>query len=174
MIFMTSMLDPKQEDKVTDFTQERIDALNNTIANLERDMVDARAEIIKYQHMVRDEARDHSIMLAMLQHFVTIAIERGNHDMIRDAIEFVYDDTGIEYEDIAEAVERMGICDPDEYCKKNYIVTATVPVEVSISVQAFSHSDAEDMATNEIDMNGLDNYHMDYDIWQAEFYTEEA
>ena len=174
MIFMTSMIDPKQENKVTDFTQERIDALNNTIANLERDMIDARAEIIKYQRMHEDSVRDHEIMMHMLHHLVTVFVERQNEDIVSDALEYAHGSSGYDYEVIAEIVDRLAICDP-ALCEREYTVSVTVPVTVSLSVRATSASEAEERAHDEIDMNGLDNYQMDYSLsYDAEFYTEEA
>lgn len=167
------MIDPKQEVVVTDFTQERINALNNTIANLERNMIDARAEIIKWNRLADDASRDCSIVLAMVQHFVTLAVERGDHTMIRDAVEYAHDDTRLEYDVIAEALDRMGVCDPDEYCKHEFRVQVTVPVSVTVDVVAFNETDAEEIAQNMIDMDGLDDYHMEYDVYyNADFYVE--
>jgi len=159
------MIDPKQENTVTDFNSEHISVLQDKLTA-------ANAEIIKYHRMINDAEYDHQVMLHMLQHFVTIFVERQNEDIIKDALEYAYDATGLDYETIAEIVERLAICDPD-LCKRDYIVTVTVPVTVTLSLAASSASEAEEMAQNEIEMNGLDDYDMEYDIYHnADYDTE--
>ena len=168
MVFLSrkfSMIDPKG-DVVTDMQSEHVEVLEKRLA-------DAQQEIIKYQRMVQDEARDHSIMLPMLQHFTTRLTERGEFEQIQDALQYAYDDTGIDWDDIAEAVDRMGICDPD-LCKREYNVRVTIPVEITVSVQATSYENAESVASDEVEYNGLSDYYMEYDLWNAEYYVEEA
>lgn len=140
---------------------------------VEERLNNAQAEIVKYQRMMQDEARDASIMLAMLHHFVTRCVERGETNSIKYALEFAHDDTGICWDSIAEAVERMGICDPT-LCKQDFNVHITIPVTVSISVQAFDEADAEEQALSELECNGLDNYYMDYNSYDASYEVEEG
>lgn len=131
-------------------------------------------EIQKQHMMMMDDARDASILYAMLSHFVVRAVERGDYDAVKQALEYAYNDTGLDWDIIAEAVERMGVCDP-EFCQREFLVTVTVPVSVSVVVHATSDENAEDEARNEIDSNGLDNYYMEFDLWNnADFYVEES
>lgn len=144
------------------------------VDELQRDMIDARAEIIKYQRMHEDSVRDHEIMMHMLHHLVTVFVERQNESIISDALEYAQGASGIDYEVIAEIVDRLAICDP-ALCEREYTVSVTVPVTVSVSVRATCASEAEERAHDEIDMNGLDNYNMDYSLsYDGEFYAEEV
>lgn len=162
-----SMIDPKGDGSVTDMQSEHTEVLQNRITDLQQ-------EIIKYQRMINDEATDNSIILAMLQHFTTRYSEQGRFDEVQDALEWAHDDTGLDWDVIAEAVDRMGICDP-ELCKRPYRVIVTVPVTVTVEVLATSEVNAEEEAQNEIDSNGLDCYYMEYDLYHsADFEVEES
>ena len=161
------MIDPKQENENMDIVENPINTLNIELNN-------ARAEIIKYERMHNDSYQDHQVMLHMLQHFTMMFVERGQEDIIKDALEYAYDCTTSDWEELAEIVDRLGIADP-ALCQRQYNVTVTVPVEVTVNVFATSPDDAEDRAKEEIDSNGLDNYHMEYDVYySADFDVEEA
>ena len=162
------MIDPKQENEIME------DSLTGTINRLNIELSNARAEILKYERMHNDSYQDQQVMLHTLQHFTTMFVERRQEDIIKDALEYAYDCCSLDWDVIAEVVDRLAICDP-ALCEKEYTVSVTVPVTVSLSVRATSASEAEERAHDEIDMNGIDNYHMEYNLsYDGEFYTEEA
>ena len=161
------MIDPKQESDMKDPIM-----LEAEIQTLTYELNNARAEMLKYERMHNDSYQDHQVMLHMLQHFTTMFVERRQEDIIKDALEYVYDSCSLDWDVIAEVVERLGIADPD-LCKKDYLVTMTIPVNITVSVQAISESDAEEEARNEVDMRGIEDYHMEYDAWDCDIYAEE-
>ena len=145
-----------------DHHRELIDTKDARIAELER-------EVSLRQGMVFDSERDISVLLNVAQYFVVRAIERGDYDQIRDALREAKDDTGLYAGEIADMVERLGLCSRDMVVQQ-YEVTVTVPVTVTVQVEAYDDESAEDAAKDEIESNGLDNYYMDVDWYRAEIY----
>lgn len=145
-----------------DHHRELIDAKDARIAELQR-------EVTLRQGMVIDSERDISVLLNVAQYFVVRAIERGDYDQIRDALREAKDDTGLYASEIADMVERLGLCSRDMVMQQ-YEVTVTVPVTVTVQVEAYDDESAEDAAHEEIESNGLDNYYMDIDWYNMETY----
>ena len=145
-----------------DHHRELIDTKDARIAELQR-------EVTLRQGMVIDSERDISVLLNVAQYFVVRAIERGDYDQIRDALRAAKDDTGLYAGEIADMVERLGLCSRDMVVQE-YEVTLTVPVTVTVSVEAYDDESAEDAAKDEIESNGLDNYYMDVDWYRTEIY----
>lgn len=145
-----------------DHHRELIDAKDARIAELQR-------EVTLRQGMVIDSERDISVLLNVAQYFVVRAIERGDYDQIRDALRAAKDDTGLYACEIADMVERLGLCSRDMVVQQ-YEVTVTVPVTVTVQVEAYDDESAEDAAKDEIESNGLDNYYMDIDWYRMETY----
>ena len=145
-----------------DHHRELIDAKDETISHLQ-------SELGKWQQMSLDSERDCSVLLNVAQYFVVRAIERNDHDQIRDALREAKDDTGLYAREIADMIERLGLCSRDMMMCE-YDVTITVPVTVTVKVEATDEDDAEDLARNEIECNGIDNYHMDIDWYNMDIY----
>lgn len=145
-----------------DHHRELIDAKDARIKELQH-------EITKVSEAIISESRDCSVLLNVAQYFVVRAIERGDYDQIRDALRAAKDDTGLYAGEIAEMVERLGLCSRDMVVQE-YEVTVTVPVTVTVQVEAYDDESAEDAAKDEIESNGLDNYYMDIDWYNVEIY----
>lgn len=132
-----------------------------------------RDQIRKYQSMLQDESRDMSIVYAMCTHFITRFVERGETEQIRDAVRFAYADTGMSMENIAEFLDRSGLTD-SAYCMTDYTVHMTIPVMISIRVDAVDEDEAYENALSELDSNGIDNYNMDYNTYDIDYDVEEV
>ena len=145
-----------------DHHRELIDAKDARIKELE-------TEIVKFHRMVEDESRDCSVLLNVAQYFVVRAIERGDYQQIRDALREAKDDTGLYAGEIADMVERLGLCSRDMVVQE-YEVTITVPVTVTVQVEAYDDESAEDAAKEEVESKGLDSYYMDIDWYNTEIY----
>ena len=145
-----------------DHHRELIDTKDARIKELQH-------EITKVSEAIMSESRDCSVLLNVAQYFVVRAIERGDYDQIRDALRAAKDDTGLYAGEIAEMVERLGLCSRDMVVQE-YEVTVTVPVTVTVQVEAYDDESAEDAAKDEIESNGLDNYYMDIDWYRMETY----
>lgn len=145
-----------------DHHRELIDAKDARIAEL-------RHEVAKVSEAIISESQDCSVLLNVAQYFVVRAIERGDYDQIRAALKAAKDDTGLYAGEIADMVERLGLCSRDMVVQE-YEVTVTVPVTVTVQVEAYDDESAEEAAKDEIESNGLDNYYMDIDWYNMETY----
>ena len=127
-------------------------------------------------HMTAERAGDDgSILLPLAQEFITRALERGDHDAIRGALQAIIKDTGIEPDDIAESLHRQGVLSgASEYMNRRFIVSVTVPVMLTIEVDAVDYSTAEDIASECLYNDGIDSYSYDTDYYNAEYYVEEG
>ncbi len=96
-------------------------------------------------------------------------IERGDYDQIREALREAKDDTGLYAGEIADMVERLGLCSRDMVVQE-YDVTITVPVTVTVRVEAYDDESAEYAGKEELECNGIDNYYMDIDWYNMETY----
>ena len=64
---------------------------------------------------------------------------------------------------------------PNELLTREYYVTITVPVSICITVTAPDEDTAEESARDEVENNGIEYYHMDYNTYyHAEYSVEEA
>lgn len=66
-------------------------------------------------------------------------------------------------------------CVPDGWLTREYYVTVTVPVTVCLTIVAKNTDDAEEIARDLIEGNGLESYDMEYNsYYDGEYYAEEA
>lgn len=145
-----------------DHHRELIDAKDARIRELEN-------TILEQSGLLSAEAQDCSVLLNVAQYFVVRAIERGDYDQIREALREAKDDTGLYAGEIADMVERLGLCSRDMVVQE-YDVTITVPVTVTVRVEAYDDESAEDAGKEELECNGIDNYYMDIDWYNMETY----
>jgi hypothetical protein len=136
-------------------------------------LADAQADLVKHQRMIEQGARDMSIVYAMCEHFITRCVQRGDTDEIRQAVRWALDDTGIEPRVVRDFLDTSGLTDP-AYTVCEYNVIITVPVTITLSVEASSDDEAEEFALNEAESNGLDSYYNEVDWYRAEIYDVES
>jgi hypothetical protein len=53
---------------------------------------------------------------------------------------------------------------PDNILKREYKVSMTIPVTITVKVTATDEDQAEEIAADEVESNGIDCYYMDYDL----------
>jgi hypothetical protein len=145
-----------------DHHRELIDTKDARIAELHE-------QVAKWTRLALDNERDVSVTLAMVQEFVAWHLERGEHESVRAAVQAALKDTGISGGEMCEIVERLGICGVD-YVSREYEVTLTIPVTITLSVEACDEDAAEEAARDEAECNGLDNYYMDIDWYRVDIY----
>ena len=146
-------------------------------ADHHRELIDAKDARIRelegafdaLRHETLNESQDCSVLLNVAQYFVVRAIERSDYHQIREALKAAKDDTGLYAGEIADMVERLGLCSRDMVVQE-YDVTITVPVTVTVRVEAYDDESAEYAGKEEIESNGLDNYYMDIDWYNMETY----
>lgn len=64
---------------------------------------------------------------------------------------------------------------PNELLTREYYVSVTVPVTVCLTVEAVDEDTAEEIARDELESNGIEYYHMDYNTYyDGDYSVEEA
>lgn len=109
-------------------------------------------------------------------------------NMLSSVLYYIVDNCGIDKDNLKDAIANASYdasrvrdtlvyheAVPEGLLTQEYEVTITVPVSVTLTVTAASVDDAEEIARDEVDCNGIDNYSMDYDLhYCAEFEIEEV
>lgn len=147
----------------------------DVVKNLQERLADmTRRYEIATQNEIR-EAQTISILVPLAQVLMTRAIETNDSDLIRQALDAVLSDTGVSISLIDDTLANTGILgNAHEYLVREYTVSVTLPVTLTLMVEASSYDDAEDEAINQLDMNGLDGYYLEYNASDGDFYIEEA
>ena len=110
------------------------------------------------------DAQDASILLPIVNAFFTHCIERSNTDLIADAVSASVEDTGINFKYTLLCLERMGLMIDEEWFRREYNVTITVPVSLTVTVEAHNTDDAEQAALDLVETEGIENYMLDYSL----------
>lgn len=153
MIFMTTPITITTENTMTDMNEEHVDVWKDKYA--------------KMLSMWNTEATASSVLLPIVQHFWTMCIERGTtHDMI-SAVQYAMDHTGDDPQDIIDTLNELGFDLDIENFRREYEVTVTIPVTMTVMVEAINEDKAEEAATDYIDNHGVDSFSLDYDVYNA-------
>ena len=147
----------------------------DVVKNLQERLADmTRKYEIAAMNEIR-EAQTISILVPLAQVLMTRAIETNDSDLIRQALDAVVSDTGVSVSMIDDTLASNDILgNAHEYLVREYAVSVTLPVTLTLTVEASSYDDAEDEAINQLDMNGLDSYYLEYNASDGDFYVEEV
>jgi len=107
---------------------------------------------------------DASILLPIVNDLFTRLVEQGETQKIVDAVDASVSDTGIDFHQTLNALERMGVPMDPTWFDREYNVTFVVPVTVTVMVEASTTGRAEMEATDALERNGLESYMMDYSV----------
>ena len=147
----------------------QVDHHNAMIAEKDAEITRLKASLSEARTTSNKNSEDASILLAITQHFYTMCIERNNHQPFVDAVQYAIDDTGISTPDMLDHITRLGFTVDESDFVRDWNVTIVVPVTICLTVEATNADDAESLAIEEVDCNGIDNYHMDYNLhWDCE------
>jgi hypothetical protein len=142
--------------------------LEARIKNLESENVDLRCKL-------SDESFRVSVLEPTLLHMYTRCLERGERASFIDAVQFAINDTGAPVEDIVYALQDLGFGVEVSDFRREFKVSVTVPVHLSLVVEAVDEEEAGEVAPEMIADEGLDNYYLDWDTCDVEIdYVEEA
>lgn len=142
--------------------------LEARVRDLQSENVDLRCKLV-------DESYRVSILLPMLVHAYARYIERGERASFIDAVNFAISETGCPVEDVVYTLQEMDFgIDLSEF-RREFRVSVTVPVHLSLVVEAVDEEEAGEIAPQMIADEGLDSYYMDWDTCDVEVdYVEEA
>lgn len=123
---------------------------------------DVHELLIRELDMYKRHVDELQLIIGMLSEHFSIAEWRDMIDGREDKDRILY---LLEFHD----------CCPSEVLRKDYRVSITVPVTVSLTVSALNADDAEEIAQSEVEGNGIEHYYMDYNMYyDAEFDVEEV
>jgi 6-phosphofructokinase len=142
----------------------QVDHHNAMIAERDAEIARLKADLSEVRVTNAKNSEDASILLAIVQHFYTDGVDRGDHQPFVDAVQFAIDDTGIPTLDMLDHIARLGFTVDEDVFERDWNVTIVVPVTVCLTVQATNPQDAGDLAMEEVDSYGIDKYHMDYNM----------
>jgi hypothetical protein len=93
-------------------------------------------------------------------------LEKHHLDAAMDASTY----TALEIRNVLSYHEAV----PEDMLTREYTVAVTIPVTVSLTVEATDEDDAEEKAISELESNGIEYYHMDFDLcYDATYEIEE-
>ena len=155
---MTSIIIDKGNgaEVMTDMNSEHVDVLNAKIATLTAERDEAVRISESYRLAQKSAQEDCSTIAFILSQYVD---EYGTDNLDDYVCESNYEASMVR--DILVDFEAV----PSDAFTREYCVTITIPVTVTVHVEAANEDDAEEQARDEIDMNGVDNYNMDYNTY---------
>lgn len=143
---MTTPITINKDDIMTDMTSEHIDTLKR-----ELDIV---------RHTLEHRNRE----LDIVAHILSEIIE---HESIEPSIisEIIGDMTA-ERNEIVDILDYYNVISAN-YFLREYEVTISVPVSVTLTVEAYSVSEASENAMDSVECNGLEAYDMEYSVYYS-------
>lgn len=142
------------------------------VADLEKRLAVAESVSVQRQNQIErldDKYRtDTNILSALLYHII-----QGTGASDAYLTEFC-NQSSYEGWRVREVLTYHEAC-PADWFMREFRVSVTVPVTVCLEVDAACEEDAEEMARDSVECNGIESYDMDYNLYyDAEFYVEEV
>ena len=146
-----------------------VDHHNAMIAERDAEIARLKADLSETRILNAKNTEDATVLLAIVQHFYTDCVERGDSQMFVDAVKYAIDQTEIDVPYMLDHITRLGFTVDEDAFTREWSVTIVVPVTISLTVEATSEDNAEVVAVAEVEGYGIDKYHMDYDLgWDCE------
>ena len=166
MVFIT-----KKMENVMSMYDERVAELESLLeASDERYLEYEKRLAYEMKHRENFDARYHkdtNVLSGILRYVMeNCGLEKHHLDAAMD--ESTY--TNLEIRDVLSYHEAV----PEDMLTREYTVAVTIPVTVSLTVEATDEEDAEEKAISELESNGIEYYHMDFDLcYDATYEIEE-
>jgi len=146
-----------------------VDHHNAMIAERDAEIARLKADLSETRILNAKNTEDATVLLAIVQHFYTDCVERGDSQMFVDAVKYAIDQTEVDVPYMLDHITRLGFTVDEEAFTREWRVTIVVPVTISVTVEATNEDNAEVLAVAEVENYGIDKYHMDYDLgWDCE------
>ena len=123
---------------------------------------------MKQRELLNSRYQTQTGILANILHYVmeNCGLEKHHLDDAIDASPY----TTLEIRNVLSYHEAV----PEDMLTQEYTVAVTIPVTVSLTVEATDEDDAEEKAISELESNGIEYYHMDFDLcYDARYEIEE-
>ena len=166
MVFIT-----KKMENVMSMYDERIAELEALLEASDERYLESERRVgyeIKQRELLNSRYQTHTGILAGILHCVmdNCGLEKHHLDAAIDASTY----TTLEIRNVLSYHEAV----PEDMLTREYTVAVTIPVTVSLTVEATDEDDAEEKAISELESNGIEYYHMDFDLcYDATYEIEE-
>ena len=166
MVFIT-----KKMENVMSMYDERVAELESLLEASDARYLEYEKRLAyEMKHRENFDARYHKdtgVLSGILRYVMeNCGLEKHHLDAAMD--ESTY--TNLEIRDVLSYHEAV----PEDMLTREYTVAVTIPVTVSLTVEATDEEDAEEKAISELESNGIEYYHMDFDLcYDATYEIEE-
>ena len=151
MMYMCKQI--KKENIVTMY-DERVAELEHL---LEKAQENHAGVMRMYENANARYLTDTNILAGILHYtYDSFGLEQHHLD---DAVAYVPEDT-----DKILSVLQFHEAIPSNLLQREYEVSMTIPVTITVKVTASNEDQAEEIAADEVESNGIDCYYMDYDL----------
>ena len=151
MMYMCKQI--KKENIVTMY-DERVAELEHL---LEKAHADHAGVMRMYENANARYQKDTNILAGILHY--TYDVFRLEQHQLDDAVAYVPEDT-----DKVLSVLQFHEAIPSNLLQREYEVSMTIPVTITVKVTASNEDQAEEIAADEVECNGVDCYYMDYNL----------
>ena len=166
MVFIT-----KKMENVMSMYDERVAELTFLLEASDERYLESERRVgyeIKQRELLNSRYHTDTSILAGILHCImdNCGLEKHHLDAAMDASTY----TALEIRNVLSYHEAV----PEDMLTREYTVAVTIPVTVSLTVEATDEDDAEEKAISELESNGIEYYHMDFDLcYDATYEIEE-
>ena len=166
MVFIT-----KKMENVMSMYDERVAELEALLEASDERYLESERRVgyeMKQRELLNSRYQTQTGILANILHYVmeNCGLEKHHLDDAIDASPY----TTLEIRNVLSYHEAV----PEDMLTREYTVAVTIPVTVSLTVEATDEDDAEEKAISELESNGIEYYHMDFDLcYDATYEIEE-
>ena len=166
MVFIT-----KKMENVMSMYDERVAELESLLEASDERYLESERRVgyeIKQRELLNSRYHTDTNVLSGILRYVmeNCGLEKHHLDAAMD--ESTY--TAFEIRNVLSYHEAV----PEDMLTREYTVAVTIPVTVSLTVEATDEDDAEEKAISELESNGIEYYHMDFDLcYDATYEIEE-
>lgn len=132
------------EDKMTDMTSEHIDTL--------------KREVDLQKRLVENAKHDLNVIAYILSE--VIEYESIETSVISEII----NDMQTPRADVINILDGYNVL-AEHYFRKDYEVTISIPVSLTMTVEAMSDEEAEEAAMSDLDWNDITDYSLEYNVY---------
>ena len=166
MVFIT-----KKMENVMSMYDERVAELEALLEASDERYLESERRVgyeMKQRELLNSRYQTQTGILANILHYVMENCGLEKHHL--DAAMYASTYMNLEIRDVLSYHEAV----PEDMLTREYTVAVTIPVTVSLTVEATDEDDAEEKAISELESNGIEYYHMDFDLcYDATYEIEE-
>jgi hypothetical protein len=131
--------------------------------------------VAELEHLLEKAHADHAGVMRMYENANARYLDDTN--ILAGVLFRILDENGLDSSHLYSAIDAQSYnkdkvvsvlefhsAVPDDILKREYEVSMTIPVTITVKVTAIDEERAEEIAADEVECNGVDCYYMDYDL----------